>query len=53
MSKESGQILKLLEFKHHNRIPRAKISQNTNFHVFIQISRGIIGIFPILGYFGA
>ena len=46
----SGQILKLLEFKHHNRIPRTKISQNTNFRVFIRISRGIIDIFPILGY---
>ena len=49
----SGQILKFLEFKHHNRIPRAKISQNTNFPVFIQISREIIDISPILGYFGA
>ena len=47
----SGQILKLLGFKHHNRIPRTKISQNTNFHVFNQISRGIVDIFPILGYF--
>ena len=49
----SGKILKILEFKHHSRIRRAKISQNTNFHVFNQISRGIIDIFPILGYFGA
>ena len=45
--------MKILEFKHHNRIPRAKINQNTNVRVFIQISRGIIDIFPILGYFGA
>ena len=49
----SGQILKLLEFKHHNRIPRTKISQSTNFHVFIQKFREIIDIFSILGYFGA
>ena len=48
----SGQILKLLEFKHDNPTPRAKISQITNVRIFIQISRRIIDIFPILGYFG-
>ena len=42
--------MKRLEFK-HNRNPRAKVSQNTNFRVFIQISRGIIDIFAILRYF--
>ena len=49
----SGKILKILEFKHHSRIPRAKISQNTNFRVFIQMSREIIDILPILGYYFA
>ena len=45
--------MKFWKFKDHNRIPCAKISHNINFRVFIQISRGIIDIFPILGYFGA
>ena len=49
----TGQILKIVTFWLHNRIPYTKISLNANFQVVIQISRWIIDISPILGYFGA
>ena len=45
--------MKIWKFRLHNRIPRAKISVNSNCRVFIQFSRIIINISPILGYFWA
>ena len=48
----TARIFNFSKFGLHNQIPPAKISLNTNFHLFIQIPRGIIDTLPISGYFG-
>ena len=48
-----ARVFKFSKFGLHNRIHPAKINLNANFHLFIQISRGIIDILLILGYFWA
>ena len=48
-----GKHLKIWKFRHHYRIPHAKISLHANFRLFIPFTWEIIDILPILRYFWA
>ena len=49
VTSQIAPILKILDFRLHNRILRPKISLNVKFQLFIPFNREVINIWLILG----